>query len=172
VSDSDHSSSDWVEVERQASRLLVLSAAGRALLLRLEPGFRPPFWVTPGGGLDDGESFEEAAARELREEVGRDDLPLGPCIWHRRVVFPWERWLVRQEERTFLVPCEGEFEPVVAQPNEEPIVGGAWFGVEELRALEEVAHPEGLAGHLTGLQLHGPPATPLWLGDFTEAPWE
>src|SRR5438046_868185 len=67
-------------VEREASRLLVISPAGTVLLLRLEATFRDPFWVTPGGGLDDGETHEEAALRKLREEVGRDDLTLGPWI--------------------------------------------------------------------------------------------
>jgi hypothetical protein len=28
------------------------------------------WWVTPGGGLQIGESFEEAASRELHEETG------------------------------------------------------------------------------------------------------
>lgn len=136
------------------------------------PDFAIPSGSRPGGGLDEGESFEEAAVRELSEEVGRDDLPLGPCIWHRRVAFTWERWLVRQWERTFLVPCEAEFDPVVVHPDGEPIVGGAWFGVEELRAAEEVVYPEGLADHLERFRLQGTPAEPLWLGNFTEAPWE
>jgi predicted NUDIX family NTP pyrophosphohydrolase len=68
------------EIEREAARLLVRSRVGRVLLLRVEPSFRDPFWVTPGGGLDDGETLEQAAMRELREEVGREDLLLGPLL--------------------------------------------------------------------------------------------
>ena len=66
-------------IDRQAARLLVVTPEEQILLLRLEPSFREPFWVTPGGGLDEGETFMDAARRELREEVGRDDLPIGPA---------------------------------------------------------------------------------------------
>src|SRR5262245_46658284 len=136
---------DVKKIDRFTARLLVLAPTGRVLMLRLDPTFRDPFWVTPGGGLDDGESFEDAARRELHEEVGRNDLTLGPCIAERDLEYTWEGRFVRQHERTFLVTASDEFEAVVVHPGIEPIVGTAWFGADELRALKEAVYPEGLA---------------------------
>lgn len=155
-------------IDRDAARLLVCTPDWRVLVLRLEPAFRGPLWVTPGGGLDEGESYEDAARRELREEVGRDDLELGPCIWHRRVRFTWERWRVHQRERTFLVPVPSAFEAVTVHPDEEPIVGSGWFVAEELRALDEAVYPIGLAEHLDQLASDGIPAAPVDLGEVVE----
>ena len=155
-------------IERQAARLLVVTPDEQVLLLRLEPSFRDPFWVTPGGGLDDGETFVDAARRELAEEVGRDDLPIGPCIWRRTVTFTWERWRVQQEERTFLLGAPEAFEAVTVHPDEEPITGSAWLAVPDLRTLPEVVYPVGLADHLERLFRDGVPAEPIHLGDVVE----
>jgi len=59
---------------RPAARLIVRDDAGRVLLFRFAhvrgalEGFT--YWATPGGEVDPGESFEQAAVRELREETG------------------------------------------------------------------------------------------------------
>jgi 8-oxo-dGTP pyrophosphatase MutT (NUDIX family) len=57
---------------RQAARVLVIDPAGRVLLLE---GFDPAepdsrYWITIGGGLDDGEEAAQAALRERWEEAG------------------------------------------------------------------------------------------------------
>ena len=51
---------------------------GRILLCRHEkPG--KEYWLLPGGGVNSGESLVDALERELREEVGIDDVPFeGP----------------------------------------------------------------------------------------------
>ena len=138
-------------IERTAARLVVVSPERRVLLLRLEPTFRDPFWVTPGGGVDDGETIEQAALRELREEVGRTDLPLGEVVWTRDVRFSWQEWDVLQHERAFRVDAPAEFVAVTEHPDEEPITGSAWFGMDELVALDETVYPEDLAERLSAV---------------------
>lgn len=50
--------------------------AGRVLLARRGAGARdePGTWDTGAGALEHGETFEEAVAREIREEYGTDPL--------------------------------------------------------------------------------------------------
>ena len=55
---------------RRAARLLVIDQHERLLLFRFTFAGRTPFWATAGGECDPGESFEDAARRELAEETG------------------------------------------------------------------------------------------------------
>ena len=67
---------------RRAARLVVMDEAERLLLFRFTFGDRTPFWATAGGECDPGESFEDAARRELAEETGLIAEP-GPAIAER-----------------------------------------------------------------------------------------
>jgi 8-oxo-dGTP pyrophosphatase MutT (NUDIX family) len=83
---------------------LVIAPDERLLLFRFTPeDGRPPFWCTPGGALDPGESFEEAARRELFEETGMT-APISGCIETRHIRFiTLEGVEVDAEERYFIV---------------------------------------------------------------------
>ena len=58
---------------RETARILLTNATGEFFLLLThfdpEVGL-PPRWITPGGGIDEGETAIEAAVRELWEETG------------------------------------------------------------------------------------------------------
>lgn len=55
---------------RKCSRLFILDSDGRLLLFLYKDEHQAPFWATAGGELKTGESYAEAAARELYEETG------------------------------------------------------------------------------------------------------
>ncbi|MFC5826665.1 NUDIX hydrolase, partial [Nonomuraea insulae] len=72
-------------ISRATARVLLIDRADRILLYRgrLLQVENPPYaWFTPGGGVDPGESAQQAAARELREELGHAVSPdaLGPVV--------------------------------------------------------------------------------------------
>jgi 8-oxo-dGTP pyrophosphatase MutT (NUDIX family) len=60
-------------IERDVVRLVVVDVDERVLLLRTRDAGNPDFgtsWELPGGGIESGETYTEAAVRELREETG------------------------------------------------------------------------------------------------------
>ena len=71
-----------VPTVREAARVLLLDEQGRLLLWRVEdPNIDiASLWITVGGGLEPGESFEEAALRELAEETGLDLVEVTPRV--------------------------------------------------------------------------------------------
>ena len=75
-------------IERSAVRLVVLDAEGRLLLFRTRDLCNPglgTWWELPGGGIEPGETYHDAAVRDLREETGIIAVrsQVGPPTWKR-----------------------------------------------------------------------------------------
>jgi ADP-ribose pyrophosphatase YjhB (NUDIX family) len=152
---------------RQAARAVVLDPSDRILLVRFQFPART-VWATPGGGVDAGETHEQAIVRELAEEAGLEEVELGPWIWTRTHVFPFEsgRW-DGQQERYVLVRTPA-FEPAPRftpdQLAAEFVTAVRWWTQAELAAAEELFAPRRLPELVAALLREGAPGEPVDVG--------
>ena len=141
-------------IDRRAARVLLVDGAGRALLLHggdpARPGDR--WWITPGGGLDDGETLAEGAARELFEETGLrvDPAELGDPVWHETTEFSYRTTAYRQEQDFFLLRV-AEWRVDTAgmdEDEQQTITEHRWWSAAEIEASDEEIYPRELPGLL------------------------
>lgn len=134
-------------VPRPSARILLLDAADRILLFRFDPAGRQPFWCTPGGAVDPGETFAAAARRELLEETGIAADP-GAEVARRLAEFvSLEGVAVAADERYFLVRVDAP--EIVTHGHtaleRQVIRSWRWFPRDALDAGGEAIFPQDLA---------------------------
>ena len=133
-------------LRRPAARVVLLDAERRVFLVNAEDPAdhrKPPWWEIPGGGMDPGESSEDACRRELVEETGITEVDMGPCIWTQHVEFDFGGLHFDSNERIHVAWCEGgEYAPTHLEYLEAAAFRGArWWSLEELLASEEPVLP-------------------------------
>jgi 8-oxo-dGTP pyrophosphatase MutT (NUDIX family) len=143
-------------IARRAGRVLLLDAQQRLLLFHGFDPARPThgYWFTPGGGLDDGETMLEGAARELYEETGLrlDAEDFGPPVWREVTEFPFDGLQYRQEQEFFVVRVESwEVDTSGFEEIERNSVDAhRWWTLGELVATDQRYYPKNLPDLLRG----------------------
>ena len=157
-------------IDRPAARLLVIDSADRVLLMCWENALvRSPtgrVWITPGGGVDAGETYEQAAIRELREETGLEGVPLGQCVWTREHTFQFGSVMLRQLERFYVVRTDGV--PLTrdgwTDDEQRSIAEMRWWTADEIAASDEWFAPRNLATLLPPILTGHCPPEPIDCG--------
>ena len=147
---------------RESIRAILITPTDEVLLMRIRaPGRDECFWITPGGGMESGETMDRCLKRELEEELGLRQFDVGPLVWLRQHTFNWGGERIRQSERYYIVQVE-RFEPKMSDAVEAQVLQQfRWWSMPELMKAEERLTPLSLATIVSQYLLRGPPDGPL-----------
>lgn len=118
-------------------------------------------WILPGGGIEPGEEARCAAAREVWEETGAEDIAIVGEAWYRESLIDATNTYLRQ--RYFLAHTQ-RFEPKPTDLSEAEmdwVREYRWWSIDELACADIVVEPVRIAKGLVAIVESGLPSTPV-----------
>lgn len=81
-------------IYRVVAKAFITDQEGKVLVVKENQDF----WSLPGGGLEHGESAHDCLVREIKEEIGIDDVHIGEIAYSTTVYLDqrdfWMTWIV------------------------------------------------------------------------------
>lgn len=146
-------------LERDVVRLVVRDDGDRILLFHTHEITAPElgvWWELPGGGIDEGETYVDAAVRELREETGItvSAAQVGQPTWRRTGSFR-HRHVRRLQHEVVVEVRLGGPGPVIDESarldyEKEDYFDFRWWPIADVVASEELFYPRSLPSLLLG----------------------
>jgi 8-oxo-dGTP pyrophosphatase MutT (NUDIX family) len=144
--------------------VLLVDDAGRVLLFSVGGADEPTRWFAVGGGVEPGETYEQAALREVWEETGLTGFALGPEVWRGLPwIAVWGGVAYEVQQRYFLarVPAFEIDTSGFEEFERASVTGHRWWTADELATTTDVLRPAGLPHLLAQLLADGPPDQPI-----------
>jgi 8-oxo-dGTP pyrophosphatase MutT (NUDIX family) len=122
--------------EFSAGGVLVRRLQGRWMVAAIRPGGKPPgLWALPKGQIDEGETGEQTALREVAEETGAHGRSLGK-LGDVKYVFTWPPKPARGERifkvvSFFLVRYEGGRLGEIPEESRHEVAEVRWLPLAE-----------------------------------------
>jgi 8-oxo-dGTP pyrophosphatase MutT (NUDIX family) len=155
----------------ESARALLIDPQDRVLLMKLASGrltqdptaSRQTFWLTPGGSLHPGESFEDALIREIFEETGLRLNHPGHWIWISPKRILRDGLPVDTMARVYIqrVPSFEPMPTALTPQERETFCELRWWSIDEIAAVREIFVPRQLALLLKPLLTNAWPADPV-----------
>lgn len=118
----------------EAAGGMVMNQSGELLMMK-----RRGFWDMPKGKLDEGESIEQCAIREVSEETGLHNLTIVKKLQITYHTYLYKGKPALKPSHWFLMTHVGD-EKLIPQ-TEEDITEIKWVDKEEARSLVDQAYP-------------------------------